>query len=132
MKKPKKSKMRFTALLATGDQSSRDELVKLLEQHKFQVTVVDSCKRALEHLLDHTFDVVIFDPEIAELRGSDALQLFKKIRPETPIIVTSDEKSYDTEVKIARTGVYFRLAKPIDATITKELMRSLENRIKKV
>jgi len=49
------------------------------------------------------------------------MQLIKKIRPKLPLIVLSEAISYESEVKIAKLGVHFRLNKPLDQEVTKEL-----------
>ena len=121
-------KKRLSVLVATSDEFIRDRVVEALEGKQFQTVVVDNCEHALEYLLDHDFEAVIFDPSLKELHGSDAVKLIKKLCPELPLVVLADESSYETSVKIATAGVYFRLFKPIDDEIIKELIESLEQR----
>ncbi|MFQ5769949.1 MAG: response regulator [bacterium] len=131
MGKKQKSKERLTILLATSDNYLKDKLLSVLSDKDFPVEVVNTCKEVFETLVDYNFDVVIFDPEIGKLEELDAVQLIKKIRPKTPIIVVSDETSYETGVKIAEMGVYFRMGKPINEKITKELMKNVEKKLRK-
>lgn len=131
MKKGRTKKKTFAVLLATGDDFTKERLIEILDRKVYQVVHVDSCKKALEYLLNHDFDAVIFDPEIEALRGVDAVHVIKKISPQLPTIVFSTEESYETEVKLAELGVHFRLGKPIDENITKELFRNLETKISK-
>ena len=56
------------------------------------------------------------------------MQLIQKNRPKLPLIVLSEAISYESEVKIAKLGVHFRLNKPLDREVTKELFESLERR----
>lgn len=116
----------FSILLATSDDLTKERLVDILSKRNYHFEVVDSYTGAIEILMDHNFDLVIFDPALKAMTGHEALKLIKKIHPKTPIIVTSDEKSYEAETKIASIGVYFRLGKPVDEKITRELVRNLE------
>ena len=105
--------------------------MSVLNERHYPVVVVDSCEEALEYLLDHDFDVIIFDLVIRELQGYDAVKLIKRLRPKLPLVVLADETSYETSIKIAKAGVYFRLFKPVDEGIAKELIESLEEKVRK-
>ncbi|MFQ5602053.1 MAG: response regulator [bacterium] len=118
----------LNVLLATKDSTIEERIKKILRANQYSLFVVGSCKEALENILDYNYDAVIFDPELNELHSSDAVQLIKKIRPKLNLIVFSDDSSYETGVKIAETGVYFRLLKPIDDDITTQLLSSLEKK----
>lgn len=80
----------------------------------------------LRYLLESEFDLIILDPDIKELSGLELIPCIKKVRPDIPMIVTSDESSYETGVKIAQEGVYFRMGKLLDNEITNEVLRSVE------
>lgn len=121
----------LTVLLATQDGSLKDRVLAILEEYHCPVAIVDNCIDALERLLDYDFDFVIFDPELKDLTGYDTVQLIKRIRPETPLVVFADDSSFETGVKIAKAGVYFRMDKSINANITKQLIQSLEQRRRK-
>ncbi len=121
----------LSVLVATQDEQIKERVLSVLSDKHYPVVVVDNCEQALEYLLDHDFDVIIFDPAIRELEGSDAVKLIKRLRPKLPLVVLADETSYETSIKIAKAGVYFRLFKPIDEGIAKELIESLEERVRR-
>ncbi|MFQ5865377.1 MAG: response regulator [bacterium] len=122
---------KLTVLLATRDNLLKEKVLEILNEKDYPVVVVNSCRNAIQYMLDYEFDLVIFDPDLRELDGLGTIQLIKRYRPKVPIVVTSDHTSYETGVKIARVGVYFRMGKPIDEQITKELIQSVEKKIKK-
>lgn len=122
---------RLTVLLASKDTFFKDIVLEILHQHDYPVVVVDSCAKALEYLLENDFDFIIFDPDLQPLTGSDAIKIIKKLRPKIPVIAVSDESSYETEVKIAETGVFFRLGKPINEQITKAIVETIEKKKKR-
>ncbi|MFQ5707193.1 MAG: response regulator [bacterium] len=121
----------LVVLVASTDEYFKERVLKVLNQKKHLVTIVNSCRKALEYILERKFDLIIYDPDIRGLDGANAVKLIKKIRPNTPLIVASNEKSSETGVQIAELGVYFRLGKPIDEKITQELVHAVEQRAKK-
>lgn len=128
MEQQGKNRRQLTVLLATRDDCLKEKVLAILEEHRCPVATVDNCIDALECLIDYDFDFVIFDPELKELSGYDAMQLIKRIRPKTPLVVFADDSSFENGVKIAKAGVYFRMDKPINEDITKQLILSLERR----
>ncbi|MCG8603924.1 response regulator [bacterium] len=120
----------LSVLVATQDEAVKRQVLNVLEKKEYPVVVAHDCEQVLEYLLDRDFDVVIFDPSIKELEGSDAIKLIKRLRPQLPLVVLADESSYETSIKIAQAGVYFRLFKPLDTEITKELIASLEGKVR--
>ncbi|MFQ5825351.1 MAG: response regulator [bacterium] len=119
---------KLSVLLATRDDPLKEKVLEILNEKDYPVIVVNSCRNAIQYMLDYEFDLVIFDPDLRELDGLGTIQLIKKYRPQIPIIVTSDHTSFETGVKIANVGVYFRMGKPIDEQITKELIQSVEKK----
>ena len=119
---------KLTVLFASGDEYLKERVLEVLDKDRHHVVVADNCKDVVEKLLDSDFDAIIFDHDLKELDSTDTMQLIKKIRPKLPIIVLSEAISYESEVKIAKLGVHFRLNKPLDEEVTKALFESLERR----
>jgi len=121
---------KLSVLLVTEDDHLEDSVLEILSKNYNQLLVVNSCKDALQYLLDKKFDLVIFDLNVKELDSLDTIEIIKSFRPKTPIISISDEASYEIGQKIAKVGVYYRIGKPIDAQVTKELAQIVENKLK--
>ena len=121
---------KLSVLLATGDYYLEESVLEILNKHSNQAVVVNCCKDAIQNLLDKNFDLVIFDLNVKELNSLDTIEIIKSFRPKIPIISISDETSYEIGQKIAKVGVYYRIGKPIDAQITKELAQIVENKLK--
>ncbi|MFJ5763882.1 response regulator [Lysinibacillus sp. NPDC093210] len=83
-------------ILVVDDHNLVGEGTKLLlEQEKdFNVTFINSSKKALEILLTHTFDVFIFDLNMPELNGQELAKEVSKISPTSSIIIYT---GYDIE-----------------------------------
>ena len=119
---------KLTVLFASGDEYLKERVLEVLDKDRHHVVVADNCKDALEKLLDSDFDAIIFDHDLKELDSTDTMQLIKKIRRKLPLIVLSEAISCESEVRIAKLGVHFRLNKPLDEEIPKALFESLERR----
>ena len=120
---------RIKILLATRDHAFEKSLADVLHPCQYPMLVVRSCREALEYLLDNEIDLVVIDPDLGALDGVDTIELVKKLCPRLPVIVVSEDDSYETSARIAKAGVYFSMAKPIDRKITEELMRSVGKRV---
>ncbi|MFQ5706620.1 MAG: response regulator [bacterium] len=124
-----KEKEKLTVLLATDDEEFEESLLEILDENKYAVVVERSYPSAFHYLLNHEIDLLIFDPTLEELGGLCTLQFIKEIRPKIPIVVITDESSYDAGAAIARIGAYFRLGKPIDMQIAEEVVKSVARQL---
>jgi len=118
-----------TVLLASKDAFFVEMVVDILDRDN--VVVVDSCEKAFEHVLENDFDFLIFDPDLEPLKGSEAIRIIKKMNPNIPLITVTDDESFETEVKIAETGVFFRLTKPINEQMTKTIVETVQKKIRR-
>lgn len=123
------AKDKLTVLIATNDKATRKNLMAVLDESDYHAVIVDNCKDALEMLLEQEFDFTIFDPDVEPLTGSDAVEIIKKICPTLPVIVATDEKSYEDGLKIAKSGVYFRIGKPLETNFTRTLLKTMKTKL---
>lgn len=119
---------RLTVLLASKDTFFTEMVLRILHENGYPVVVTESCGEALEYMLDKEFDFVIMDPDLEPLMGSDAIKIVKKLKPNIPLITVNDESSFETGIKIAETGVFFRLGKPVDEKMTKDIVKLMEKK----
>lgn len=115
----------LTVLIATRDGHFKERVLEVLDKKGYSSVVVDNCKKALLKVLDNSFDLILFDPDLEEIDGVDSIEIIKKIQPSLPIIVTSDESTYETDVKIAKVGVHI-MDKPLVEQSSEELFASVE------
>ena len=117
--------------MASNDELLLESLTDILEGKQCSQVVVHSCKEALEYLLEREVDLVVIDPDLTAIDGVGTIELAKKLRPQIPIIVFSEDESYETSAKLARVGVYFRMAKPIVVDVANELVKSVQKKLKR-
>ena len=104
--------MRPTLLIIDDDPGIVAWLTESLPEEGFAVRGETSARKALELLSTTSFDLVITDVEMPELRGIDLLREVKKARPEQMVLLVTAFGSIDLAVQAVRQGAVDFLAKP--------------------
>lgn len=100
-------------LLAEDDEIVAAILIKLLEQHNFQVTRASDGAQALELFRKDWYPVVITDLLMPVMDGRQFIEQLKKMRVQPVILVVSGQESVDTALEVIKNGVYDYLVKPV-------------------
>jgi DNA-binding NtrC family response regulator len=101
-----------TLLVIDDDPGIVAWLSESLPEEGFAVRGETSTRKALELLTTESFDLVISDVEMPELRGIDLLREVKKARPEQMVLLMTAFGSIDLAVQAVRLGAVDFLAKP--------------------
>lgn len=132
IKKTRKVRMVGTALIATSDSDLTDSMKAVLKKNNFATMRAENCKAVLECLADYKFDLVVIDTNLKELDALDAIELIKlRTHRSANIVVVTDDASYESGVRIAKTGVYYTLMKPVSRDFAQQLVQSLAARVGK-
>ena len=100
----------------------REELWKAFGV-ELEVTVIETCRAALEALKSHDFQVVLLDLSLPDSRGPDTVAAVRRQAPDTPIVVLSGDDDQETALQALRVGAQDYLVKgKVDANL---LMRAL-------
>lgn len=118
---------KLTVLFVSKDDCLKERVFEVLDKDRHHVVVADNCKDALEKLPDSVLRPS-FLITISRIRQYRYNAVDKKNSPEVTLNCPFEAISYESEVKIAKLGVHFRLNKPLDQEVTKELFESLERR----
>jgi DNA-binding NtrC family response regulator len=92
-------------------------LVESLPEEGFQPTGETSATRALDMLQHRTFDLVVSDVEMPELRGPDLLRAIQASRPQQLVLLITAFGSIDLAVESVRNGAVDFLAKPFQIEV---------------
>lgn len=111
-------------LVIDDEKLVRDFLIETLQRKKYDVQGYDSGQKALTHLKDHQYDLVITDMKMPGLTGIDVLKKIKEISPNTIVIIITAYGSIENAVEAMRLGAFNYLIKPfspdsIEAVIEK-------------
>lgn len=96
-------------------------------RQQVEVEVSDSTVGALERIRATDYTVVICDANQARLSGQLFVRAVRKFRPDTPILLLTDQATQDTTHAAIEAGAYDVLSKPIEEeTFLLAVSRALE------
>lgn len=101
-------------LIAEDDRNTLSGLVQILAQEGYEVTGVESGKKALRSLERETYDILLTDLKMAEIDGMQLYENSRAINPEMKTIVMTAFSSVKDAVEAMKRGVYEYLTKPLN------------------
>ena len=107
-------------LVGEDDATNRTILAKLLELPGHKVTLTTSAHELLDQLESRQFDMVITDLNMADMSGTDALKLYRFMRPNdksTRFILFTADATVGARQAAKDAGFDAFLTKPVDARI---------------
>ena len=105
----------------------RDTLTMLLELEGYaNVTTAEDGFEALKLLQVHSFDLVLLDVMMADMRGNQVLEQLQAEGKLTnlPVIVTSEIAEFENAMDCITLGAEGYLLKPVSALLLKDRMNS--------
>jgi DNA-binding NtrC family response regulator len=112
-----------TILVAEDDQEARHLLVEALEKEGYRVEAVEGGGAAIERGRATRFDLVLTDIRMGEVDGFEVLREFKRLHPETPIVLLTAFGSMEGAIEAIKLGAYDYLAKPFKREDIKLVVR---------
>ena len=103
-------------LIIEDEAAIRRVLVKILseENNAYELTQAQDGLEGIEKIRDQDFDLVLCDIKMPKMDGVEVLQVAKKIKPETPMVMISGHGDLDTAVQTMRLGAFDYISKPPD------------------
>ena len=101
-------------LLAYKDTVSREKIRQGLEQDNCLVQVVNSGREALLLLEKNHYDVVIVKEKMCQVNGSAICQQAKLMRPQTFVIILTEDRDVDTLEQMINDGADACLSAAVD------------------
>jgi two-component system nitrogen regulation response regulator NtrX len=100
-------------LIVDDERAIQKALRGVLEDEGYRVSVAGSAQEALTRLQDEGPDLVFLDIWMPGADGLEALAEFKRIRPETAVVMISGHGTIETAVKATKLGAYDFIEKPL-------------------
>jgi len=117
-------------LVIENDSDSLSVLIRLLSHRGFPTTGRKSGRSALDLLRSRSFDLVITESRLPDIRGVHLLQQIKSIDELTQVIVLSAGKEVNDAIEMLRgDGAFDYLIKPL--TRPERLLESIERALQK-
>ena len=105
--------MSLKILIVDDEKNIRRSLSGLLEDEGYSPFTCESGEKALELIKKQTYDLIFLDVNLSGIDGLQVLQEFKKITPETTVIMISGQADFSVAVRATKLGAYDFLEKPL-------------------
>lgn len=101
-------------LVVDDEKIIRESISFILKKEGFSVAEAENGKVAYEKLLAESFDLIITDLEMPEMKGIELLEQAMHINPQSIVIVITAYGSLDTAIAALRNGASDYILKPIE------------------
>jgi DNA-binding NtrC family response regulator len=116
-------------LIVDDDPVTVNLLKEVLSKEGYDVVTALSGEQAIAHGMDSVFDIVVTDVRMGDKDGMEVLRSFKKIAPETMVIMITAFGSIETAIEAIRQGAFDYISKPFKLDEIKfTISRALEQR----
>lgn len=111
------------------DPVTLDLLKEVLSKEGYRVAVALGGEEAIAKGTDDVFDIVITDVRMGDKDGMEVLRAFKRMAPETTVIMITAFGSIETAIEAIREGAFDYISKPFKLDEIKlTIARALEQR----
>jgi DNA-binding NtrC family response regulator len=102
----------FRILVVDDEPSIRAELEEALQEAGYSTQGAADGRAAVEHLLQHSFDLCLSDIRMPSMSGIELLKQLGETSPETMVILMTAHAELDTAIEALRLGAVDYLLKP--------------------
>jgi two-component system response regulator PilR (NtrC family) len=106
--------MAESILIVDDEEIIRDSLSFVLKKEGYQVTEASNGRTALDAVHEGSFDLVITDLEMPEMKGLELLEEVSLRTPETLVVIITAYGSIDSAIAALRKGAVDYVLKPVD------------------
>ena len=118
----------FSIMIVEDDDDTRENMEDILSLDGYQIQSVSHCLPAINLLEREAFDAVLIDWRLPDGDGEGLISIIKQEQPDTPVVVVTGVREFDTAVTALRIGAYDFLAKPINPDLLRSVLRRLAER----
>lgn len=118
----------FSILIVEDDDDARSNMEDVLSLDGYQIDSASRCSAAVDAVQSRHFDAVIVDWRLPDGSGGDLISVIKRHLPESPVIVVTGLRDFDTAVSALREGAWDFLTKPINPDALRGLLGRLVER----
>ncbi|MGB3863623.1 MAG: response regulator [Candidatus Aminicenantaceae bacterium] len=98
-------------LIIDPDENDRNVMATFLRQHNYSVETVKGLSDALKKVSEGCHDCLIMDVDLPEMKGFDAVSIFRNIDPKIKVIMTAKKNSMELESKVREQDIYYYFIK---------------------
>ncbi|MFN3533667.1 MAG: response regulator [Candidatus Brocadia sp.] len=112
-------------LIVEDERQTVDTLRDLFEQHGYETEVALNKQVALAILQERKMDIAIVSTMVQEISGLEILYEIRKIIPNIPIIIISNQKSKRIESSFTKAGANVFFVKPLESSFVLQTVENL-------
>jgi two-component system response regulator PilR (NtrC family) len=101
-------------LVVDDEKIIRESISFILKKEGFSVAEAENGKAAYEKLLAESFDLIITDIEMPEMKGIELLEHAMHMNPQSIVVIITAYGSLDTAIAALRNGASDYILKPIE------------------
>ncbi len=101
-------------LIVDDEEIIRESLSFVLKKEGYRVQEAPNGQAALELIKKDSFDLVITDLEMPEMKGVELLEHISEVSPETLVVIITAYGSIDTAIAALRMGAVDYILKPVE------------------
>ncbi len=102
-------------ILIVDDESIiRESLVFVLQKENYEVDEAENGAKAFEKIQSESYDLVISDIEMPEMKGIELLKKIRQYSPQTFVFIITAYASIDTAISALRLGAHDYILKPLE------------------
>jgi DNA-binding NtrC family response regulator len=98
-------------LIIDPDENDRNVMATFLRQHDYAVETGKGLSDAIKKVSERSYDCLIMDVDLPEMRGFDAVSIFRNIDPKIKVIMTAKKNSMELESKVREQDIYYYFIK---------------------
>ncbi len=101
-------------LIVDDEEIIRESLSFILTKEGYNVKEAANGKIALDLVKEHSFDLILTDLEMPEMKGIELLEHVTRLSPETMVVIITAYGSIDTAIAALRQGAVDYILKPVE------------------
>ena len=106
--------MSDSILIVDDEEIIRESLSFILAKEGYRVVEAANGRVALDRIREDSFDLVLTDLEMPEMKGIELLENIGKFSPETLVVIVTAYGSIDTAIAALRQGAVDYILKPVE------------------
>lgn len=119
---------KFSILIVEDDDDARRNMEDILSLDGYETQSTTHCLGAINSVEAGSYDAVIVDWKLPDENADHLIPLILKYQPDTPVVVVTGMRDFDTAVTALRSGAYDFLLKPINADVLRSVLGRIVER----
>ena len=103
-------------LIVDDDTGIRTMLSAVLNDEGYLVEAVENGKKAVKACEESSFDVALIDVELPDMKGTELLNMLKKMQPKMIRLIITGHPSIESAMKAVNEGADGYVLKPFEVT----------------